>query len=64
MAQYVFYSVWLSSLLHDRIGSVFPQIAWTQPQALLGIMTSCYRVLLSGYAAPIENMPSWLQPLT
>jgi drug efflux transport system permease protein len=47
------------------IGLSISSIAVTQQQALLGIMTILLpAVLLSGYAAPIENMPDWLQPLT
>jgi drug efflux transport system permease protein len=47
------------------IGLSISSIAVTQQQALLGIMTTLLpATLLSGYAAPIENMPDWLQPLT
>jgi ABC-2 type transport system permease protein len=47
------------------IGLSISSIAVTQQQALLGIMTILLpAVLLSGYAAPIENMPTWLQPVT
>ena len=47
------------------IGLSISSIALTQQQALLGIMTTLLpATLLSGYAAPIENMPDWLQPLT
>jgi ABC-2 type transport system permease protein len=47
------------------IGLSISSIALTQQQALLGIMTTLLpATLLSGYAAPIENMPVWLQPLT
>jgi ABC-2 type transport system permease protein len=47
------------------IGLSISSIAVTQQQALLGIMTTLLpATLLSGYAAPIENMPNWLQPLT
>jgi ABC-2 type transport system permease protein len=47
------------------IGLSISSIALTQQQALLGIMTTLLpATLLSGYAAPIENMPGWLQPLT
>ena len=47
------------------IGLSISSIALTQQQALLGIMTTLLpATLLSGYAAPIENMPNWLQPLT
>jgi ABC-2 type transport system permease protein len=47
------------------IGLSISSIAVTQQQALLGIMTVMFpALLLSGYAAPIENMPAWLQPIT
>ena len=47
------------------IGLSISSIALTQQQALLGIVTTLLpATLLSGYAAPIENMPDWLQPLT
>jgi ABC-2 type transport system permease protein len=47
------------------IGLSISSIAVTQQQAMLGIMTTLLpATLLSGYAAPIENMPYWLQPLT
>jgi ABC-2 type transport system permease protein len=47
------------------IGLSISSIAVTQQQAMLGIMTTLLpATLLSGYAAPIENMPDWLQPLT
>ena len=47
------------------IGLSISSIAVTQQQAMLGIMTTLLpATLLSGYAAPIENMPGWLQPLT
>jgi len=47
------------------IGLSISSIAVTQQQAMLGIMTVLLpATLLSGYAAPIENMPDWLQPFT
>ena len=47
------------------IGLSISSIAVTQQQAMLGIMTTLLpATLLSGYAAPIDNMPDWLQPLT
>lgn len=47
------------------IGLSISSIAVTQQQAMLGIMTVLLpATLLSGYAAPIENMPNWLQPFT
>ncbi|HXM05693.1 MAG TPA: ABC transporter permease [Chthoniobacterales bacterium] len=47
------------------IGLSISSVAVTQQQATLGIMTTLLpATLLSGYAAPIENMPDWLQPFT
>jgi len=47
------------------VGLFISSFCWTQQQALLGsslFMTPS--VILSGFAAPVENMPSWLQPFT
>lgn len=47
------------------VGLFISSLCATQQQAILGtfiFMTPA--VLLSGYATPIENMPSWLQPAT
>jgi ABC-2 type transport system permease protein len=55
---YLSLTVFIISMI--GIGLSISSIALTQQQAMLGIMTT----LLSGYAAPIENMPGWLQPLT
>jgi len=57
------------SLLTARIGIGLgiSSIAGTQQHALLCIITIfCYRppVLLIGFAAPSENMPRGLQPIT
>jgi ABC-2 type transport system permease protein len=47
------------------VGLFISSISMTQQQAMLGtfvfVMPS---ILLSGFATPIENMPSWLQPVT
>ena len=60
---YLSLAVFISAMI--GIGLSISSIAVTQQQALLGIMTILLpAVLLSGYAAPIENMPDWLQPLT
>src|SRR5258707_386230 len=60
---YLSLSVFITAMI--GIGLSISSIAVTQQQALLGIMTILLpAVLLSGYAAPIENMPSWLQPIT
>jgi len=60
---YLSLAVFITAMI--GIGLSISSIAVTQQQALLGIMTILLpAVLLSGYAAPIENMPAWLQPLT
>jgi ABC-2 type transport system permease protein len=60
---YLSLAVFITAMI--GIGLSISSIAVTQQQALLGIMTVLLpAVLLSGYAAPIENMPSWLQPIT
>jgi ABC-2 type transport system permease protein len=46
-------------------GLLISTISNTQQQALLGVFTFMMpAVLLSGYVAPVENMPAWLQPVT
>jgi ABC-2 type transport system permease protein len=60
---YLSLSVFITAMI--GIGLSISSIAVTQQQALLGIMTVLLpALLLSGYAAPIENMPNWLQPIT
>jgi ABC-2 type transport system permease protein len=60
---YLSLTVFITAMI--GIGLSISSIALTQQQALLGIMTILLpALLLSGYAAPIENMPSWLQPVT
>jgi drug efflux transport system permease protein len=60
---YLSLSVFIAAMI--GIGLSISSIAVTQQQALLGIMTVMFpALLLSGYAAPIENMPAWLQPVT
>lgn len=47
------------------IGLFISSLCQTQQQAILGtfiFMTPA--VMLSGYVTPIENMPTWLQPIT
>lgn len=47
------------------IGLFISAISNTQQQAILGSFVFLLpSILLSGFATPIENMPSWLQPLT
>lgn len=46
-------------------GLLISTVSKTQQQALLGVFTFMMpAILLSGYVAPIENMPAWLQPVT
>jgi ABC-2 type transport system permease protein len=46
-------------------GLFISSLSATQQQAMLGTFVFMLpSVLLSGYATPIENMPSWLQPVT
>ena len=47
------------------IGLFISSLSATQQQAMLGTFIFMMpSVLLSGFATPIENMPSWLQPFT
>lgn len=47
------------------IGLFISSLSKTQQQAMLGTFVFMVpSVLLSGFATPIENMPTWLQPVT
>lgn len=47
------------------IGLCISSLSSTQQQAMLGTFVFMLpSVLISGFATPIENMPSWLQPVT
>jgi ABC-2 type transport system permease protein len=47
------------------IGLFISSLSATQQQAILGaFLFLAPATLLSGFATPIENMPSWLQPIT
>ncbi|MFQ5348313.1 MAG: ABC transporter permease [Rhodothalassiaceae bacterium] len=47
------------------LGLFVSSLAMTQQQAILGgFVVLSPSVLLSGFATPVENMPSWLQTLT
>jgi ABC-2 type transport system permease protein len=47
------------------IGLFISSLAQTQQQALLGTFVFMSpSIMLSGFATPIENMPTWLQPIT
>ena len=55
--------IFVSSI--SGIGLFISSISATQQQAMLGTFIFMMpSVLLSGYATPIENMPTWLQPVT
>lgn len=47
------------------VGLFISSVSQTQQQAVLGVFVFIMpTMLLSGFATPIENMPTWLQPLT
>lgn len=47
------------------VGLFISSLCYTQQQAMLGIFIFMVpSVLLSGFATPIENMPTWLQPVS
>ncbi|MBP1886117.1 ABC transporter permease [Sinorhizobium mexicanum] len=47
------------------LGLFISALSMTQQQAILGVFLFMVpAMLLSGFATPIENMPSWLQPIT
>ena len=47
------------------VGLFISAMAMTQQQAILGAFLFLVpAMLLSGFATPIENMPTWLQPVT
>jgi len=56
-------ALYLLSLI--GIGLFVSSLSMTQQQSFLGAFAvTVPLMLLSGYAAPIENMPGWLQPVT
>lgn len=55
--------IFVSSI--SGIGLFISSLSSTQQQAMLGTFIFMMpSILLSGYATPIENMPTWLQPVT
>jgi len=55
--------IFVSSI--SGVGLFISSLSATQQQAMLGTFIFMLpAVLLSGYATPIENMPTWLQPVT
>ena len=60
---YVSVFVFVTSIV--GIGLFISSIAQTQQQAVLGSwLFLSPAIILSGFATPIENMPTWLQPVT
>ncbi len=46
------------------IGLFISSLAANQQQAMMGIMVFMMpAMMLSGFSAPVQNMPSWLQPV-
>lgn len=55
--------IFVSSI--SGVGLFISSLSATQQQAMLGTFAFMLpSVLLSGFATPIENMPTWLQPVT
>ena len=47
------------------VGLFISSLSQTQQQAVLGsFLFMSPAILLSGFATPVENMPTWLQPVT
>lgn len=65
-----FFPLYLVSILTfvtavSGVGLFISSLSYTQQQAMLGTFIFMMpAILLSGYATPIENMPTWLQPVT
>jgi len=60
---YISLFIFICSVL--GFGLFISSISKTQQQAILGaFLFMPPAILLSGFATPIENMPSWLQPIT
>lgn len=60
-----FFSLLIFVCSISGIGLFISALSSTQQQAMLGTFIFMLpSVLLSGYATPIENMPTWLQPVT
>lgn len=60
---YISVFVFVTSIV--GIGLFISSIAQTQQQAVLGSWVFLSpAIVLSGFATPIENMPTWLQPVT
>ena len=61
----LYISMFIFLLANVGVGLFISSISYTQQQSLLGAFIFILpTMLLSGYATPIENMPTWLQPVT
>lgn len=61
----LYFSMFVFILAIVGVGLFISSLSKTQQQAVLGsFLFMSPAVLLSGFATPIENMPSWLQPVT
>ena len=61
----LYLSIFFYAIAVSGIGLLISSICETQQQAFLGVFTFMMpAVMLSGYAAPIDNMPGWLQVVT
>jgi ABC-2 type transport system permease protein len=60
-----FLSLFIFVFAISGVGLFISSLSATQQQAMLGTFIFMMpSVLLSGFATPIENMPTWLQPVT
>jgi ABC-2 type transport system permease protein len=60
---YLSLTVFITAII--GVGLSISSIAVTQQQAMLGMMAVILTAtMLSGYVAPIDNMPDWLRPFT
>jgi ABC-2 type transport system permease protein len=61
----LYLSIFFYAIAVSGIGLLISSVCETQQQAFLGVFTFMMpAVMLSGYAAPIDNMPEWLQVIT
>jgi ABC-2 type transport system permease protein len=61
----LYLSIFFYAIAVSGIGLLISSVCETQQQAFLGVFTFMMpAVMLSGYAAPIDNMPGWLQMVT
>jgi ABC-2 type transport system permease protein len=61
----LYLSIFFYAIAVSGIGLLISSICETQQQAFLGVFTFMMpAVMLSGFAAPIDNMPGWLQVVT